>query len=88
MSDQKTSLLVNRQVPEFIRDEHPTFVNFLEAYYEYLENKQGTENNDLIAKSKAMKYISDVDVSINDFEDSFFNTFGSLVPREIGRAHV
>jgi len=82
MSDQKTSLLVNRQVPEFIRDEHPNFVTFLEAYYEYLENKQGTENNDLIAKSKAMKFISDVDASINDFEDSFFNTFGSLVPRD------
>ena len=40
MSELKTSLLINRQVPEFVRDEYPTFINFLEAYYEFLENKQ------------------------------------------------
>ena len=31
-TDLRTSLLVNRQVPEFIRDEYPTFITFLEAY--------------------------------------------------------
>ena len=40
MADQKTSLLINRQVPEFVREEHPNFIAFLEAYYEFLENKQ------------------------------------------------
>ena len=48
MSDLKTSLLVNRQVPEFVREEYPLFITFLEAYYEYLETKQGTQINDLI----------------------------------------
>ena len=67
MSDQKTSLLINRQVPEFVREEHPNFIAFLEAYYEFLENKQGNQKNDLLAKSKDLRYISDVDVSINDF---------------------
>ena len=47
MSDYRTSLLVNRQVPEFVRDDHPLFVAFLEAYYEFLENKQGSQKNDL-----------------------------------------
>ena len=51
MSDFRTSLLVNRQVPEFIREEYPLFISFLEAYYEYLENKQGTQLNDLTKKS-------------------------------------
>ena len=54
-TDYKTSLLVNRQVPEFIREEYPLFITFLEAYYEYLETKQGTEKNDLITKSKELK---------------------------------
>ena len=73
MADFKTSLLVNRQVPEFIREEHPLFISFLEAYYEFLENKQGTQKNDLTTKSKELRNLSDVDSSIDEFEDSFFN---------------
>jgi len=61
MSDLKTSLLVNRQVPEFIRDEYPLFITFLEAYYEFLETKQGTKLNDLTQRAKDLRYISDVD---------------------------
>lgn len=83
MTDFKTSLLVNRQLPEFVRDEYPLFQTFLEAYYEFLENEQGSQNNDLITQAKNLKNISDVDASIADFETSFFNTFASLVPRDI-----
>jgi hypothetical protein len=83
MADQKTSLLINRQVPEFVRDEYPVFVSFLEAYYEFLEQKQGTELNDLVAKSKDLRDISDVDLSIEDFEQNFFNNFANLIPRDI-----
>ena len=83
MTDKLTSLLVNHQVPEFVREEYPLFINFLEAYYEYLEQKQGTQSNDLISKSKDLRYISDVDDSIDDFEISFFNTYASLIPRDI-----
>ncbi len=83
MSDQKTSLLINRQVPEFVREEHPNFIAFLEAYYEFLENKQGAEKNDLTTKSKELRYVSDVDASIASFEDNFYNTFASLVPKDV-----
>ena len=61
MADYKTSLLVNRQVPEFIRDEHPLFISFLEAYYEFLENKQGTQKNDLTRVAKDLRDLSNVD---------------------------
>ena len=83
MSDQKTSLLINRQVPEFVREEHPNFIAFLEAYYEFLENKQGTKKNDLTTKAKELRYISDVDISIDDFQQNFFNTYASLVPQNV-----
>jgi hypothetical protein len=83
MADQKTSLLINRQVPEFVRDEYPVFVSFLEAYYEFLEQKQGTELNDLTARAKDLRDISDVDLSIEDFEENFFNTFADLIPRDV-----
>ena len=35
--DTKTSPLILNQVPQFVRDEFPSFVRFLESYYEYLE---------------------------------------------------
>jgi hypothetical protein len=83
MSDFKTSLLVNRQVPEYIREEYPLFITFLEAYYEYLENQQGSQSNDLIKKSKDLRNLSDVDQSIEDFQDAFFNMYASIVPQDV-----
>lgn len=83
MSNQKTSLLINRQVPEFVREENPNFIAFLEAYYEFLENKQGSQKNDLVTQSKDLRYLSDVDFSISSFQDNFFNTYASLVPKDV-----
>ncbi len=82
-TDLKTSLLVNKQVPEFVRDEYPKFVAFLEAYYEFLEQKQGTEINDLTTVAKKLRTIKDVDDSIDDFEQSFYNTYGALIPADV-----
>ena len=82
-TDLRTSLLIHRQVPEFIREEYPLFISFLEAYYEYLETKQGSERNDLTTKAKELKNLPDVDQSIDDFEEQFFNTFADLLPREV-----
>ena len=81
-TDFKTSLLVNRQVPEFVREEYPVFVQFLEAYYEFLENAQGSQQNDLTIKSKDLRYVSDVDASVDSFQESFINNFASLIPQD------
>jgi hypothetical protein len=83
MSDLKTSILVNRQVPEFVREDYPLFIAFLEAYYEFLETKQGTQNNDLTQQAKNLRTISDVDDSLDKFESNFFNTYASLIPRDV-----
>ena len=83
MSNLKTSLLVAQQVPEYVSDEYPLFVSFLEAYYEFMETAQGTQKNDVLSLGKKMRYVSDVDVSIGAFEKSFFNNFASLIPRDV-----
>jgi hypothetical protein len=75
MSDLKTSLLINRQVPEFIRDEYPLFISFLEAYYEYLDSQ-----NSVYGKGKDLRYITDVDSSLDEFEKNFFNSFLPFIP--------
>jgi hypothetical protein len=84
--DLKTSLLVNRQVPEFIRDEYPLFVSFLEAYYQFLETERyysdnSSQRNNLTEKLKDLRYVSDVDFSLKEFEDQFFNSFISYLPK-------
>ena len=79
----RTSVLINRQLPEFIRNEYPLFQSFLEAYYEFLEQKQGTQKNDLVNAAKSLRTISDVDESINDFENNFFNSFATLFPKDV-----
>lgn len=79
----RTSVLINRQLPEFIRNEYPLFQSFLEAYYEFLEQKQGTQKNDLISAAKSLRTVSDVDASINDFENNFFNSFATLFPKDV-----
>lgn len=52
--------LVARQLPEFIRSEYPTFVSFLEAYYEYVE-KSGVN----------LEQIRDIDSTLDDFIQYF-----------------
>jgi len=78
--DQKTSILINRQLPEYVREEYPLFLTFLEAYYEFLESKQGSQKNDLTTQLKSLRDISDVDESIEEFETQFLNSFASLIP--------
>ena len=56
MSRNKLSSLVSRQVPEFIREDYPTFIAFLEAYYEWLQT-QLVDYND----------ISDLDKTLDEF---------------------
>lgn len=77
--DPVNSVLINKQLPEFVREEYPLFISFLEAYYEFLENKQGIKKNDLITESKKLKSIFDIDQSIDQFEIQFFNTFAPLL---------
>ena len=35
--DKKIKDLVDRQLPQFIRTDHATFVTFIEKYYEWME---------------------------------------------------
>ena len=51
------SSLVASQLPEFVREDNQTFVAFIEAYYEYLENIDG---NDL-------KTLGDLDTTLDSF---------------------
>lgn len=87
MKDIKTSLFVRKQLPDSIRSDYPKFVSFLEAYYEFLENEKFTngvsQKNDLTSKLKELKTLPDVDQSLDLFEEQFFSTYASYIPKDV-----
>lgn len=51
-----TSNIVDRQLPDFVRSEHPKFVTFLKKYYEWLE-----QNNQVNYEIERLKESIDID---------------------------
>jgi hypothetical protein len=72
MSRIKASAVVSRQLPEFVREDYPTFVAFVEAYYEYLQ-AQGVDFNN----------IRDIDKTIEQFIDEFKKELAYNAPPNI-----
>jgi hypothetical protein len=78
ISNSKTSLLVSTQLPDFVRDDHPRFVEFLEAYYKFMEQTDGAIN-----QSKLFLNNLDVDQASNTYLDYFYSTFIKFIPNDI-----
>jgi hypothetical protein len=57
----KPSLLVGSQLPEFVQSEHPAFVEFLQAYYSWLESQSLGRLEDTL----------DIDNTVDGFVDYF-----------------
>ena len=67
------SSLVASQLPEFVREDNQTFVAFLEAYYEYLQNQNG---NDL-------KTLGDIDSTLDSFIKHFRDEVAVNFPQPV-----
>jgi hypothetical protein len=78
--NQKTSLLIPSQLPEFIRDnpEYANFNLFLQAYYEWME-----ENDQVLERSKNLLSYKDIDTTTNEFIDYFVNEFLPYFPNDV-----
>jgi len=61
MNEFLVSPLVEQQLPSFVRDEYPTFIKFIEKYYEWME-----QSGNVIDTSNAIRNAQDIDLS-NDF---------------------
>lgn len=81
MTDLKNSILVSKQLPGFVLEDYPKFVAFVEAYYEFLETQYGTNANDLISEAKRALSYTDVDESLDKFEEYFFNNYLNGFPK-------
>ena len=65
----KISSIVASQLPEFVRDEYQTFVDFLKAYYEFLENTQ-----------KDPVTLKDIDTTLDSFITYFKSELAQKLP--------
>ena len=66
------SNLVSGRLPEFVRVDHPTLVAFLEAYYEWLQEK---DRSGKILSPMVLEDVIDIDSSIDEFLNQFKNQF-------------
>lgn len=72
-----TSLLVDQQIPDYVLENNPKFVEFLTNYYEYLDQNENI--NDYIRN--VVEFL-DVDRSTQAFIDNFFEELKTL-PKSI-----
>lgn len=71
----KLSSIVISQLPEFIQNDYPTFITFIEAYYKFLEQDQGSQE----ILQNIFNY-NDVDQTIDSFITYFKKMYLHNVP--------
>jgi len=72
---ERISTLVSSQVPEFVRSDFPVFVDFLEAYYSFLEQDQSA--HELIQNSRDY---ADIDLTASSFVEYLLKNYTYLAP--------
>lgn len=70
ISKPKLSSIVAQQLPEFVRNDYPKFVSFVEAYYEFLSQNY---SNDLYE-------LRDIDTTIESFLQQFRKELSLNIP--------
>lgn len=71
----KLSKLVSGQLPEFIQNDYPTFLAFVQAYYKFLEQDQGSQE----LLQNIFSY-NDIDRTIDSFIEYFKTNYFVGVP--------
>mgnify|MGYP003335139217 FL=1 len=78
ISNNKISNLIHSIAPFFVQNDHPNFIRFLEAYYEYLEQNDKTVN---VAKN--IKTYRDIDLTEDQYAQKLYDTFMKYMPNDI-----
>lgn len=67
----KLANIVPSQLPAFVQEDYPTFVAFIKAYYEFLDN-QGISRN--------IEYLRDIDTTLPNFVDHLKSELAITAP--------
>lgn len=77
---QKIAPLVYRQFPAFYREEGENFIQFIKAYYEWLDD-EATKGP--IYKARNLQETNDIDEAAEAYLDHFFTKYMRGIPRSI-----
>lgn len=76
--DEKTSLLIEQQFPDFVYEDGENLIQFVKAYYEWMEQT----GNALDASKNLLNY-QDLDNTLEQFIDYFYREVFSSVPNSL-----
>lgn len=76
--DERVSIKVENQLPDFVKQDHTTFVSFLEAYYEYME--QEGKPYEIIGN---LNNYANLGKTTDDFLKYFKKQFGEDIPEAV-----
>ena len=78
-SNYKTSLTIFDQIPQYIKnnDSYLPFIEFIQAYYEWLAQTNNVED-----RAKNLSNYKDIDSTLTEFENYFFNEYLHYFPEE------
>ena len=74
--DRNFNYLLKSQVPDFIKEEYPTFVTFLEKYYMFMDQSDKQGHN-------ILNYTTDIDVASSAFLDKWRGALATDFPRSL-----
>lgn len=69
-TNNKISSLVSSQLPFFVKNDHPKFIEFIEAYYEYLE-----QDGKVVDEAKNIRELMDIDTTVDSFAEYLYSKF-------------
>ena len=79
VSDKPTTTAsLGTQLPEFVRQDHPKFVEFLKTYYDWLDIKGNTSH-----EIKRVREYADIDYAIDEFQEALHRQFLVNIPRNV-----
>ena len=61
--------IIKKQLPEFIKSEHPNFQLFVEAYYEYLEQQNDSDSTSALNLFKTVPNAGDLIQNAEEYRD-------------------
>jgi len=72
------SVFLDSQLPEFVRDDHPKFVEFMKSYYDWLSIKGNVDY-----ATRKFKDELDIDTASEKYEDVLHKEFLSIIPKDL-----
>jgi hypothetical protein len=76
--DQKISNIVKDQFPDFYKEDAPTFLEFMKAYYEYMEQSGKT-----IHEMHKLTSYKDIDDTTDEYLEYFRRTILASIPQDV-----